>query len=93
MEPTTNFDLTFGEIPEGRNAIAIIGRSGDTKITWDPSRPAEVEAARRQFDELTSGKHRYRAFRITGTDGRGEQLDEFDPAASRILLVPPMQGG
>src|ERR671918_76381 len=93
MEPQTSFDATFGELPEGRHAIAIIGQSGDTKVTWDPARPAEVEAARRQFDELTGGKHRYRAFRITDGDGRGEQMEQFDPNARRILLVPPMQGG
>lgn len=86
-------DTTFGQVPAGKRAMAVMGAAGDTKYIWDGGNPAEVEAARRQFEFLTKEK-KYAAFRMTGTDGgRGEQIRTFDPNAERIIFAPAMQGG
>lgn len=86
-------DMTFGEVPKGYRAMAVMGQSGDTKLTWDPHEPAEVDAARAQFNTLVRDK-KYAAFRMGARDGvQGEQVREFDPNAERIIFVPPMKGG
>jgi hypothetical protein len=96
METTplqTTTDTTFGEVPPGMHAMAVMGQSGDTKILWDKNKPVEVESAREQFDKLVK-KNKYAAFYVTGKDGtQGEQMREFDLNAERIVFVPPMQGG
>lgn len=86
-------DKTFGDVPEGKHAMAVMDGSGDTKAFWDAGKPEEVEAARRQFDFLVKEK-KYSAFHVRGKDGaQGEQMRAFDPAAERIIFVPQMQGG
>lgn len=77
---------------ENTGTLAILDRTGDTKLIWDRGNEAEVANARRTFDDLR-GK-RFLAYRVTGKKGApGEQITEFDPVAERIILVPPMQGG
>ena len=72
--------------------MAILGRNGDTKIIWDSDQDAEVENARRTFDELR-GKG-YLAFRVRDDDAaKGDQIREFDADAEKMILSPPMQGG
>jgi hypothetical protein len=79
-------DLPQGMIPDGI-------QGGDYKIVWDPSKPAEVTAARATFDELR--RQRYNAYRA---DDQGKKLDNqmvttFDPSISRLIMVPPVAGG
>ena len=70
----------------------ILGREGDTKITWDSDNADEVATARETFNKLRD--KRYLAFRMTGSsERRGEQMDHFDPNAEKMILVPPMAGG
>jgi hypothetical protein len=72
--------------------IAVMGRMGDLKVIWDRSKPEEVQAARKQFDEMR--KKGYLAFSVKGKDGaKDEQITEFDPDAERIILAPAMRGG
>lgn len=85
-------DITFGNVPKGRNAMATMGEKGDTKLTWDPRRPEEVQAARLQFDYLVKEK-KYAAFRMEASGEKGEQIRTFDAQAERIIMAPPMQGG
>lgn len=85
-------DLTFGDLPDGHHAMAVMGAAGDTKYHWDASKPAEVEAARRQFEFFMNDK-KYAAFRMSRDGAQGEQIREFDPNAGRIIFAPPMQGG
>lgn len=88
-----DFDSKFQEVPEGKHAFAVMGTAGDTKVIWDPDSPVEVEAARAQFNTLTKN-NKYRAFYVSGKEGRKDEvMTEFDPAAGRIILVPPMAGG
>jgi hypothetical protein len=85
-------DLTFEEVPKGKRAMAVMGKEGDTKYIWDADVPAEVEGARRHFEFMTKEK-KYAAFKLVGSDGRGEQIRAFNPEDERVIFVPPMQGG
>lgn len=72
--------------------MAVMGREGDTKIMWSRDNPVEVDNARAAFAKFK--KEGFAAFKCRGKDGeRGEQVDEFDPAAERYIFVPPMRGG
>ena len=72
--------------------MSVMGRSGDTKTIWDPSRPDEVAAARGTFDELV-GRKKYLAFKVKKDGEKGRKIKTFDPDAGKIILVPPMMGG
>ena len=65
--------------------------TGDTKVHWDSSKPAEVEAARASYDSLK--RKGYSAFKLNADGSTGEQIREFDPSAKRILMTPQMAGG
>lgn len=72
--------------------MAILDRTGDTKLIWSTDRNDEVENARETFDRLR--KKGYLAYKVVGTDGaKGEQMHTFDPNAGRIIMSPAMQGG
>ena len=32
--------------------ISVLGKEGDTRLIWDKTKPAEVQAAREMFDSL-----------------------------------------
>lgn len=90
MEAAT--DTTFGDVPEGKCAMAVMGREGDTKHIWDRNNPVEVEAARSLFKKLTEGG--YAAFSVVGKNGdKGEHIRTFDPNAERIIFAPALVGG
>jgi hypothetical protein len=75
-----------------QSEMAVMGREGDTKITWDAANRDEVEMARDQFNAYT--KRGFTAFRTQGPDGgQGEQMKTFDPKAERIIFVPRLVGG
>ena len=88
------FASTFGEVPAGKGALAVLNHGGDTKTIWDPRNPDEVAAAKAQFEMLV-GTKRFSAFRVSEKDSNepGVRLREFDPDARRIIFIPPMQGG
>lgn len=88
------FDGTFGDVPPGKNALAVMNRTGDTKTIWDPNNADEVASAREQFDRLVATK-KFSAFRVSNEDPnkQGQRMTEFDPSAGRIIFVPPVQGG
>lgn len=75
---------------DGRGEMSVMGKEGDTKFTWNAKDPTEVEAARATWDLYK--KKGFAAFRMKRST-KGDQMDEFDPEAGRILFVPPMQGG
>lgn len=82
---------TETQIPEGKNYMAIMGREGDTKISWSPDSAVEVDEARRSFENMK--RKGYMAFRTNRDGTKGEQIREFDPHAAAIILAPQMQGG
>lgn len=75
----------------GEALFSVMGGAGDHRALWDPSRPDEVAAARSAFDRLR-GKG-YLAYKVDKQGERGKQISEFDPAAGKLILAPPMQGG
>jgi hypothetical protein len=67
-------------------------KHGDLKVIWDPARPAEVDAAREQFDKLMKTGN-YLAYRVRTGGGKGEQIREFDASAEKLILAPALRGG
>ncbi len=89
----TTTDKTFGEVPAGHGAMAVMGREGDTKYIWDKNNPAEVEVARTTFYSFVKDK-KYLAFKVNAAGNKdGEQVRDFDPAHERYIFCPPMVGG
>jgi hypothetical protein len=74
-----------------RGEMRVMGRKGDTRIIWDPSNEIEVTQARKTFDDLR-GKG-FLAFAVAQGGGKGTQITDFDPAAEKLILAPPMAGG
>lgn len=71
--------------------LMILDGTGDTRLQWNERNRDEVAAARKRFDELkTKG---YAAFKVNRSGSQGEQIDAFDPAAERLIMMPPMVGG
>lgn len=72
--------------------LAILDRTGDWKLEWNPKSALEVEQMRKTFDHNVKDK-RFMAYRMDKDGKRKEQITVFDPEAERIVLVPPMVGG
>ena len=73
--------------------LRVMGRGGDTKLSWNAENVAEVENARRTFEELVTVKG-FAAWSVKGRSGeKDKRITAFDPEAERILIVPPMVGG
>lgn len=82
----------FGDIPEGKCCMAVMGKAGDSKFMWDPRNSVETDIARETYEAYRA--RGYMAFRVEGKEGdTGEQMLEFDPEAGRIIFCPPMAGG
>ncbi len=82
----------FDAPPDGKHWMAITNETGDTKVLWSKDNEDEVENARRTFKDMR--KKGYTAFRVTGKNGEpGEQMNEFDPDAERIIFTKPQAGG
>jgi hypothetical protein len=71
--------------------IAVMGKEGDVKTIWNPHNHDEVENARRTFTDMRAKG--YLAFRVTAKGDQGEQMNEFDATAGKVVMVPPFQGG
>jgi len=71
--------------------MAIMGKEGDVKVTWDPDNTKEVEAAKKTFSEnIAKG---FKAFRMYDGEKKGTELKEFDKYAEKVLFVVPLAGG
>jgi hypothetical protein len=71
--------------------MLTMDRTGHTEITWNSDNADEVATARAVFREMRDKG--YRAFRTGRRGERGARMDDFDPQAEAIMLVPHMQGG
>jgi hypothetical protein len=71
--------------------MRIMGGSGDTKVMWDSEQEAEVENARRTFNDLRG--RGYAAFAVRTSGEKGRQVTEFDPEAEKLIMVPQIAGG
>ena len=73
------------------NEMSIMGKEGDTKVIWNPENEDEVEAAEAQFDALIAKG--FSAFSVGKRGKKDERIEEFDPEAGKIILVPQIRGG
>lgn len=64
---------------------------GDIKLIWDSENEDEVELAKEQFKKAR--KKGFTAFEVEKKGKKGERIDEFDPEAERIIMIPPVAGG
>lgn len=71
--------------------MRILDESGDTKKIWDPDNEDEVKDAKRSFEDLI--KKGFRAFLVDKKGEKGGAMQEFDPNAGKMILIPRMQGG
>ena len=71
--------------------MRILNSGGDSKHTWDPADEESTQRAREVFDLCRKGGHA--AFRMTASGETDEIMQEFDPMAGSVLLIPPMAGG
>lgn len=71
--------------------LRVMGREGDTRMTWDRGNADEVESVRAMFNDLRRRGHL--AYSVEEGGGRGEVVREFDPNAQKVILAPPMAGG
>jgi len=79
---------------ETPHTMHVLDHSGDTTITWNPDREAEVSAAREMFARLRGNRYlAYRRDPEAAGGGRGETIHEFDPQAREIVMVPQTVGG
>ena len=87
-----------GETDGMISVLRILNGSGDTSISWDqdqlaeadPEAAAAVAEAERLFARARAGGAV--AFRIEA-DKPATRIDEFDPRATEILVIPAMVGG
>jgi hypothetical protein len=80
----TSYDTTFKDLPEGKAAMAEMSGSGDTKYTWDPDSPDEVEAAREHFDAMRAKG--FLVFKLKAWI-KTKRLTKFDPKVNRLAYV------
>jgi len=78
--------------------LRILSARGDSAVIWDPKRveagdaeaTAAVEEAQRIFEEQRA--HGATAFRVS-PDKPAERIDDFDPSANEIIMVPRVAAG
>lgn len=70
--------------------LRILGKGGDTRISWNNESDIEVAAAKETFEKRI--KENWSAFREK-KGIKGDKIKIFDPEAERIILVPPISGG
>jgi hypothetical protein len=61
------------------------------RTIWNPGNDAEVENARRTFDDLKAKD--YEAFRVDDDGDKAGRMPEFDRTAGKVIMVPRLIGG
>jgi hypothetical protein len=78
--------------PENKIEFSVIGTNGDSKFSWDKTKPVEVEAARDHFKRLR--KEGYLVYKLNPKDdSKGEQVTEFNAEEGSYIAAPAMRGG
>ena len=72
-------------------SMQVLFEEGDNQLSWDPSIPEEVRAARSTFEQYV--KKGYIACRLDKGGSRGTLIEKFDPEAEEILLLAMLEGG
>jgi hypothetical protein len=55
-------------------------------VIWDSSKQVEIDAAKKQFEELM--KKKYKAFSVKTGGEKGEEIKEFNPYMEKVILAP-----
>jgi len=71
--------------------MRVMGVEGDLKSVWDPENEVEVEAMKKQFNDLR--KKGMVAYKVDKKGEKGSVIEEFDPDAGKIIFAPKMKGG
>ena len=78
-----------------KHVMDILDQTGHTTHGWDSDNEAEVDIAKKAFDEAV--KKGYYAYRVSqeknGESKRGDRMTKFDPLAEKMILMPQLQGG
>lgn len=74
-----------------QNEMNVLDNNGHTSIKWDTDNTDEVATAKAAFQALR--EKGYRAFLVGRFGRQGERLDDFDPDAGEIMMVPQLRGG
>lgn len=77
--------------PADKGVLHVLDHTGDTKHMWDPNNPAEVHSAREVFENLKLKG--FQAFSVKPGGEKDAVIREFDPAAGKIIMAPPIRGG
>ncbi|GAC1642852.1 MAG: hypothetical protein NVS4B2_32500 [Chloroflexota bacterium] len=70
--------------------LSILDRTGHTSVRWSTDLQETVDAANTKFNEMLA--QGYTAFAMQDTTS-GEQMSQFNPEVSSIVLIPRMVGG
>lgn len=76
---------------DGKGELAVLDKTGDTKLIWDRHNADEVNAAERTFDDLKAKG--FTAYSVRKDGEKSEVISSFDSTAERIIMVPRMVGG
>jgi len=71
--------------------IRCLNETGDTKLAWDPEKSEETDAAKEMFKSLK--KKGYQAYSVKKGGEKNKPIDDFDPDAGLIIMVPKIVGG
>lgn len=71
--------------------MQVMDPTGHTQVHWSPSDVDEVKTAREVFDKMR--KKGYRAFYAGRFGSKKGRMDEFDPGAEKLILIPQLVGG
>ena len=71
--------------------LSVMDTTGDTKLIWNASNQAEVDAAKEMFKTLR--KKKYIAYSVSDDGKKDEIIHEFDPNLEKIIMIPPIVGG
>ena len=72
-----------------KGELRVMGPGGDERVEWDTEVQETVDMAAARFAELLLNGH---SGFVTSGD-QPQKLEEFDPAAERIVMTMPMAGG
>lgn len=78
-------------VPEGKQVLHILDKTGDTKLIWSSDNDDEIENARQTFQNLK--KKGFTAYAVNSRGQKGEVLQEFDRTAEKIIMAPALVGG
>lgn len=78
-------------LDDSRGELAVMDKTGDTKVMWNRDSAAEVGIARDAFNKLKA--EGYTAYSVKKNGEQNEVIREFDPKAEKLIMVPAMVGG